>query len=785
MAPLAHVAGVAWRRPSFLALLVMAAALLAVTGTGAVRSYGRPLPGLFVDPELVVSSVGWPSWSGVEAGLRYPDRVIAVDGIALSGAPRGGGAIWQEAIDGAAREHRDLRLDVRSGEGAARHVRTVVVTPVPYAGGAWWTQAASLIFAAFLYVLAGLVAMATNPNGSLSRAFVKVAFLAALFLLTSVDWESGHQLGPLFLVAFATLPGAVVVLALRLPDDVPLLQRFPWLVTLVDLAGLVLAAAMLVQAARGEDTVALRNVCSALLGVALIVYGVTLVARFLVARGQRRDKLRSLLAAMVPAHAALGVAILLAASASRFSSLAFCSMPALAFAPFAAVLAFARHDLWSSRALLSRALTHAVLALAVGITAMAGGAALVTTLGVPFTHGLAGAAAGGGLAAVLVALALRASDRGLFSARADYKPTIEQLSYDLVLVNRPGDVARAVEHTVRRWLACESVRFELAAPTGSASGEGGATEAPASEAVVLALPVCFRGEKLGVLHLGAKTGGALFTSEDLDLLRTIVNQTALALAHARTYGELEERRQQQIAALRDERLALIETMAAEVAHEVRYPINFFRTIFDPKRRGALDAEALEIGGEEVDRLERLVSGLKRVSSHRIERVPVSLRHLVARVEVLLTDRLSLRHGPERSLQESIDPEVMLACDFDQITQVLVNLLANALDAAGSPDEVGLTFTAHERGGEIVVWDRGAGFDVEEAELFAPWFTTKPRGTGLGLAVSQRIVRAHGWSIGARRTDGRTELFIGLPARDVQGDAISVTRTRAQVSEKAS
>ena len=779
MAPLAHAAEVAWRRPSFLALLVVSATLLAVTGTGAVRSYGRPLPGVFVDPERVVSSVGWPSWSGVQAGLRYPDRVIAVDGVALSGAARDVGAVWQDAIEGAARAHRDLRLDVRSGEGGGSHVRSVVVTPVPYAGGAWWTQAASLIFAAFLYVVAGLVAMATNPHGSLSRAFVKVAFLAALFLLTSVDWESGHQLGPLFLVAFATLPGAVVVLALRLPDDVPLLQRFPRLVTLVDLAGLALAAAMLVQTARGEDTVALRNGCSGLLGVALIVYGVTLVARFLVARGQRRDKLRSLLAAMVPAHAALGVAILLAASASRFSGIAFCSMPALAFAPFAAVLAFARHDLWSSRALLSRALTHAVLALAVGITAMAGGAAIVTTFGVPFTHGLAGASAGAGLAAVLVALALRASDRGLFSARADYKPTIEQLSYDLVLVNRPGDVARAVERTVSRWLACETVRFELAEATG-------ATTAPAAtEAVVLALPVSFGGEKLGVLHLGAKTSGALFTSEDLDLLRTIVNQTALALAHARTYGELEERRQQQIAAMRDERLALIETMAAEVAHEVRYPINFFRTIFDPKRRGDLDAEALEIGGEEVDRLERLVAGLKRVASHRIERVPVSLRHLVARVEVLLTDRLALRHGAERSLQESIDPEVTLSCDFDQLTQVLVNLLANALDAASSPDDVGITFVAGDRGGEIVVWDRGLGFAVDEAELFAPWFTTKPRGTGLGLAVSQRIVRAHGWTIGARRTDDRTELFIGLPARDVQGDAISVTRTRATASEKAS
>jgi signal transduction histidine kinase len=791
MAPLAQAAPAAWRRPSFLVVLAAAATLLAISGAGAVRSYGHPLAGVFVDSELVVSSVGWPSWSGVTAGLRYPDRVVSIDGAdvsAASGAPLADRrATWERAVEAGAREHREVHLEVSTSRDGSPAMRGYDLAVVPFDGGAWWTQAASLIFAAFLYVVAGLVAMATNPSGRLARAFAKTAFFAALFLVTSVDWAVGHRLGPLFYVAFAMLPPAIIVLALRLPDDVSLLRRLPRLVHVLDLAGAALAVAMLVRASRGLDTVALRNVCSAALGAALILYGVTLVVRFFLARGQRRDKLRSLLVAMVPAHGAIGVAILLAASASSFSSLAFCSMPAIAFAPLAAVLAFARHDLWSSRALLSRVLTHALLALAAGITAIAGGAALVTTLGVPFTHGLAGAAAGGALAAILVALALRASDHGLFSARADYKPTIEQLSYDLVLVNRPAEVARAVESTVTRWLACRQVRFALA----NEDPEEARTSSTHPSAIVLALPVTFRGETLGVLHLGAKAGGALYTSEDLDLLRTIVNQTAVALAHARSYGELEDRRQQQIAAMRDERLALIETLAAEVAHEVRYPINFFRSIFDPRRRGDLDAEALEIGGEEVDRLERLVSGLKRVSTHRIERAPVSLRQVVARVEVLLTDRLAGRVNGD-ALPDAIAPEVTLACDFDQLTQVLVNLLANALDAAGTPDDVGIAWNVDERGdGEIVVWDGGAGFDVDEAELFAPWFTTKPRGTGLGLAVSQRIVRTHGWSINARRHNGRTEFRIGIPAGDLTGSASSGTRdaavsaTRTRISEKAS
>ena len=92
-------------------------------------------------------------------------------------------------------------------------------------------------------------------------------------------------------------------------------------------------------------------------------------------------------------------------------------------------------------------------------------------------------------------------------------------------------------------------------------------------------PSCSTARSLGRLRVGKKRGGALFTSEDLDLLKTIANQGALALAHAIAYAELERRRKQQAAAWRDEREALVETLSAEIAHEVRYPINFFRSIF--------------------------------------------------------------------------------------------------------------------------------------------------------------------------------------------------------------
>src|SRR5262249_9976019 len=107
-------------------------------------------------------------------------------------------------------------------------------------------------------------------------------------------------------------------------------------------------------------------------------------------------------------------------------------------------------------------------------------------------------------------------------------------------------------------------------------------------------------------------------------------------------------------------------------------------------------------------------------------------------------------------------------DPDQATQMLVNLVANAIDATGPRGRIGVTFVAREDGADLVVWDDGPGFEGEASQLFAPWFTTKPRGTGLGLAITQRIVRAHGWSIDATRVEGQTRFAVTVPTSDVVG-----------------
>jgi signal transduction histidine kinase len=335
-----------------------------------------------------------------------------------------------------------------------------------------------------------------------------------------------------------------------------------------------------------------------------------------------------------------------------------------------------------------------------------------------------------------------------------FKQAIQHLSAELAQATDPAHVTGAVERTVRRWIPCERVELRTASDTG------GEEPPPSNDA--LALPATFGGHKIAWLTVSPRAGLGEFSAENLDLLRTIADQAGLALAHAARYAELDKRRREHVAAWQTERIAIIETVAAEIAHEVRYPINFFRSVFRRDKQGAkLDEEEIDIGCEEVERLERLVSGLKRLAGSRIERRVVAVDDLIARVDAVLRDALE-----GRTLRVAVPAEAALRCDAHHATQLVLNLVANAIDATAPSGTLGVSWTVRAAGANLVVWDDGLGFEGDASRLFAPWFTTKPRGTGLGLAIAHRIVRAHGWSIDARRTDGLTSFVVSIPAADV-------------------
>lgn len=367
----------------------------------------------------------------------------------------------------------------------------------------------------------------------------------------------------------------------------------------------------------------------------------------------------------------------------------------------------------------------------------------------------------------------------------------DELNELLLLARCPDDVGRAIEKIVRRVSGASTARLEIRRPVWTdafssgprAAARGDLSSASAGDSLTprrlefdsprsclvaggrgLEFRLVHQDAAIGVLRVGPKSDGEPFSHRDIELLCRTSRSAALALARVISREDLENSLRRQAAAFRDEREALIETLSAEVLHEMRYPINFFRSIFQRAAQGVpLEPEDIDIGREEVDRLERLVSGLRRIAKQPVERHAVEIDELLARAEGLLRDRLAGR------IDADLAEDLAVRCDPDKATQILVNLLANALDAVAEVGgDVGVKFCRTEQGADLTVWDTGIGFGDDTTKLFAPWYTTKARGTGLGLAITSRLVRAHGWQIEARRQAGRTLFVVKIAGEDLVG-----------------
>lgn len=228
----------------------------------------------------------------------------------------------------------------------------------------------------------------------------------------------------------------------------------------------------------------------------------------------------------------------------------------------------------------------------------------------------------------------------------------------------------------------------------------------------------------------------------------------LAAAFARTLATVRE---QQAELLGQSRLATLGEVAASVAHEVRTPLSVLKTSAQLLDRPGLapdDRQQLAaLVSAEVDRLNRVVTDLVDLARPRpAVRRPESLHAVLARATRLFAATAE-RRGI-RIQTDSADDRLTVQASRDQLHQVFVNLLHNALQA--TPDGGRITVSAHvaDGGTAVTVQDTGPGFaDAVLPQLFTRFRTTKPDGTGLGLVIARRLVEEHGGRIDAGNVPG--------------------------------
>jgi signal transduction histidine kinase len=347
-----------------------------------------------------------------------------------------------------------------------------------------------------------------------------------------------------------------------------------------------------------------------------------------------------------------------------------------------------------------------------------------------------------------------------------------------------GDVDRLLEAVVARTIeATETERavLFLRAPGGlvpraaaGASPTAPARLAAAAEAAmreerpigiespdaraILAAPLLVDGRSEGALVAG-NPSYVVPTEDDLVLLAIFASHAAVALKNAHEQSRL-----------RGGALAALGRVATQVAHELNNPLGGLRLyahLIGERFRKLSDEQGVELAQKvdrAVDHLAELATDITAYGRPpEIQREPVALNALVEECVALTQDRIA-QHGIQLVLdldQRIGTPPV----DARELRKAILNLLVNAVDAM----EHGGTLTVRTQTGEgtivLAVEDTGCGMDAEtRARMFDLFFTTKPNGTGLGMAITRSVIDRHGGSLELDSAPGHgTRVRVTLPA----------------------
>jgi len=222
---------------------------------------------------------------------------------------------------------------------------------------------------------------------------------------------------------------------------------------------------------------------------------------------------------------------------------------------------------------------------------------------------------------------------------------------------------------------------------------------------------------------------------------------------------------------RSERLGALGNLAAGVAHEIRNPLSSikgFATFLLGKMERESDADAARMLIREVDRLNRVVSGLLEFA--RPDAVRLAPTALASVVEHALSLCASDSAGKGIAVRFTAAPDLpLVVADADRLTQALLNLFLNAVQAMDEGGVLDISACRDPAGGAVLlrIADNGRGIEPEALpSIFDPYVTGRASGTGLGLAIVHRIVEQHGGVIRVESEPGAGSVFfLHLPAAE--------------------
>ena len=228
---------------------------------------------------------------------------------------------------------------------------------------------------------------------------------------------------------------------------------------------------------------------------------------------------------------------------------------------------------------------------------------------------------------------------------------------------------------------------------------------------------------------------------------------------------ITEQKKAQDLILRSEKLAVVGELAAGVAHEIRNPLTSIKGFMQlAKQQGEFNPRYVQIMLSEISRIDSIVSEYLSLAKPN-KNSPKSLQNIDTLVRNVITLFESQTNLKNIMIHSKLDHSYQIMCNPNEIKQVLINIFQNAIEAIGSNGDIFITLkNISEDGVEIIVIDNGCGIEKERLKKIGePFFSTKEKGTGLGLLTSNRIIEKHNGTIKIHSEVNKgTEVRVFLP-----------------------
>lgn len=285
-------------------------------------------------------------------------------------------------------------------------------------------------------------------------------------------------------------------------------------------------------------------------------------------------------------------------------------------------------------------------------------------------------------------------------------------------------------------------------------------------------PIATADERLGLLIVDNVYSGREITPEDAHLLEMVVNHATTSLRAAQLKESLKKNIQRlkesyrilksnETRMMKAERLAISGEMTSSVLHEIKNPLvsigGFARSLWNSNDLGERDREKVEVIMKESMRLEEYLKRLQSsVSELHLKRGDIN-EIIDDTCQLVKSDIVERKIVLSKNLDRSISE-----CEFDEVKihEVMLNIIQNSIEAVKEGGKIEIK-SWEDRGKVYVeVSDDGEGIHSDRmSKIFSPFYTTKDKGSGLGLAFAHRIIKDHGGNISVTSSRGKGATFV--------------------------